>query len=313
VVRPEEKIRGVGERCLAGLADQAWLDRPGYRLEHTLGLALATCGGAGERISNLLHGTWLGHPLHPLLTSLPTGAVATTLALDLAAAIPKHKPGLRAASRFSLGVGVVGSVAAAVTGLHDWQHTQEQSRRIGLVHGALNTAGTGLYVLSLLDRRRGRLVRGVGASTLGYGLTLASGYLGASLVYRLGVGVDRSGARMRTRGWTPLLAAAALEAGAPQRVEVAGVGLVLFRDGNSVLAVGEWCPHLAAPMSDGRIDRGRIVCPWHGSRFEPATGQVVRGPATAPLPCYPTRVRDGMIEVRGSTAAAFGSGKGDGR
>jgi len=200
-----------------------------------------------------------------------------------------------------------------VTGLHDWQHTQEQSRQIGLVHGALNTAGTGLYVLSWLDRRRGRLVRGVGASTLGYGLTLASGYLGASLVYRLGVGVDQSGARMRTRGWTPLLAAAALEAGAPQRVEVAGVGLVLFRDGNSVLAVGEWCPHLAAPMSDGWIDRGRIVCPWHGSRFEPATGQVVRGPATAPLPCYPTRVRDGTIEVRGSTTAALGSGKGDGR
>lgn len=126
------------------------------------------------------------------------------------------------------------------------------------MHGALNTAGTGLYVLSWLDRRRGRLVRGVGASTLGYGLTLASGYLGASLVYRLGVGVDQSGARMRTRGWTPLLAAAALEAGAPQRVEVAGVGLVLFRDGNRASSRSEsgartWRPRcrMAGLTADG--------------------------------------------------------------
>jgi hypothetical protein len=27
---------------------------------------------------------------------------------------------------------------------------------------------------------------------------------------------------------------------------------------------------------------------------------VQRGPATAPLPCYPTRVREGVIEVRGT-------------
>jgi nitrite reductase/ring-hydroxylating ferredoxin subunit len=57
---------------------------------------------------------------------------------------------------------------------------------------------------------------------------------------------------------------------------------------------------MGAPMADGWIDRGRVVCPWHGSAFEPATGQVQRGPATAPLPCYPTRVRKGVIEVRGT-------------
>jgi len=66
-----------------------------------------------------------------------------------------------------------------------------------------------------------------------------------------------------------------------------------------VLAVGERCPHLGAPMSDGWIDRGRIVCPWHGSRFACPTGEVLRGPATAALPSYPTRVRDGFVEVCG--------------
>jgi nitrite reductase/ring-hydroxylating ferredoxin subunit len=52
-------------------------------------------------------------------------------------------------------------------------------------------------------------------------------------------------------------------------------------------------------MSDGWIDRGRIVCPWHGSRFACGSGDVLRGPATAALPKYPVRIRDGLVEVRG--------------
>ena len=307
---PEERVREVGERVLVTLGRQKWLDRPSYRLEHAVGWVLAACGGAGVRVSNLLYGTWLGHPLHPLVTSLPTGAVATTVALDVASVLPGHGSGLRDASRFTLGVGVIGSLGAAVTGLNDWQHTQEQSRRVGLVHGALNAAATGMYVVSWWDRRGGRHRRGVAGCALGYGITIASGYLGAALVYRSRTGVDRSGARLGIQEWTPVLPTTAVKAGTPQRVEVAGVGLVLFRDGDEVLAVGEHCPHLGAPMSDGWIDRGRLVCPWHGSQFEAASGQVLRGPATAPLPCYLTRVREGTIEVRDSGPNAVGVGTG---
>lgn len=299
--------RELGDRALASLGRQAWLDRPSYRFEHAIGLVMAACGGAGERIGNALHGTWLGHPLHPLLTTVPMGAVATTLALDAASILPGSRPDFREASRFSLGVGIAGNLAAAVTGVNDWQHTQEQSRRVGLVHGALNAAATGLYVLSWWDRRRDRQARGIAASTLGYGITLASGYLGGSLVYRSGTGVDQSGPRLVTPSWTAALASEELEDSAPRRVEVAGVGLVLFRNGRGVIAVGERCPHLSAPMADGWIDRGRIVCPWHGSQFEIDTGKPLRGPATAPLPCYQARVRDGVIEVRDAAPTALWS------
>jgi nitrite reductase/ring-hydroxylating ferredoxin subunit len=102
--------------------------------------------------------------------------------------------------------------------------------------------------------------------------------------------------------WTPVLPVAALN-GEPRRVEIDGVGVVLHRDGDDVLAVGAYCPHLAAPMADGWVDRGRVVCPWHGSRFECQSGEVLKGPATASLPRYPTRIRDGMVEVRGSQGA----------
>jgi len=57
-------------------------------------------------------------------------------------------------------------------------------------------------------------------------------------------------------------------------------------------------------MADGWVDRGRLVCPWHGSWFATESGDVVRGPAAAPLPRYQARVVDGMIEVRSGQGAS---------
>ncbi len=118
-------------RHTATLGRQAWLDRPSYRLEHALTFLFAAMGGRRDRISNLLHGTWLGHPLHPVLTSIPIGAMTTTVAMDAVGALPGRATKLRGASRFALGVGLVGSVGAGVTGLTDWQHTT--NNRVGSV------------------------------------------------------------------------------------------------------------------------------------------------------------------------------------
>ena len=294
-------VRDAGARFVETLARQTWLDRPSYRLEHALMFVFASFGRQRERVSNALHGTWLGHPLHPALTSVPTGAVATSVALDAASLLPGRRGPLRDASRSALAVGIVSSVGAAITGVTDWQHTHEQARRIGLVHGLVNAVATSLYAMSWWDRRRGRHARGMAGSAVGYGLTLGAGYLGGTLVYESGIGVHRSGARLGVDEWTPVLPVSALD-GRPERVEVAGVGVVLYRNGDDVLAVGEHCPHLSAPMADGWIDRGQIVCPWHGSRFACESGMVQRGPATAALPSYPTRVRNGIVEVRGEAA-----------
>jgi nitrite reductase/ring-hydroxylating ferredoxin subunit/uncharacterized membrane protein len=270
----------------------------------------ASFGGARERVTNALHGTWLGHPVHPIVNTVPTGAVATAIALDGVSMLPGSSASLRDASRYALGVGIVGSVAAAVTGVADWQHTHEESRRIGLIHGALNGISTALYVTSWWDRRRGRQLPAMAKSALGYGISACAGYLGGELVYGSGLGVDRSGDRLTTTDWTPVLAVTDLADGESKRVEVHGVGVVLHRTGGEVLAVGEFCPHLGAPMCDGWIDRDMIVCPWHGSRFSPCTGEVLRGPATASLHCYSTRDSRGMIEVRGDAPASAASAKG---
>jgi nitrite reductase/ring-hydroxylating ferredoxin subunit/uncharacterized membrane protein len=294
----EDSVRNVGDRVVAAIGRQKWLDRPSYRFEHALTFGWAAFGRRRERVGNALHGTWLGHPLHPVLSALPTGAMATSVACDAASLLPGRGPQFRDAASSALAVGIVGSIGAAITGVTDWQHTHEQARRVGLVHGLVNTVATGLYAVSWWDRRRGRPVRGMAASAVGYGLTLGAGHLGGALVFGSGIGVNRSGPRLGVDEWTPVLAVTALD-GSPERVEVAGVGLVLHRDGARVLAVGEHCPHLGAPMADGWVDRGQVVCPWHGSRFACGSGAVARGPATAALPSYSTRVRNGFVEVRG--------------
>jgi len=134
------------------------------------------------------------------------------------------------------------------------------------VHGLLNGLATGLYIMSWLDRPRGRHRGGIAISALGYGITVSASFMGGALVFDSGIGVDQSGERLRTADWTPVLPVESLKNGKPQRVEVDGVGPVLCRNGNGeISAFGEFCPHLAAPMTDCWVDRGRLVCPWHGS------------------------------------------------
>lgn len=293
-----------GARVLSSIGRQDWLDRPSYRFEHLLSLMYNALGGSRDRVTNALNGVWLGHPAHPPLASLTTGAIGTTVALDALSLLPgRPRSELRDASRLAsraLGLGILANLGSAVTGVTDWQHTHEQDRRVGLVHGVLNAIATGLYARSWWHRRRGRHLRGIVISALGYGITAGASYLGGALVFESGIGIDRSGPRLRSREWTPVLPIASLRNGTPQRVEVNGVGVVLCQTADGQLAaVGEFCPHLGAPMVDGWVDRGRIVCPWHGSRFAIESGEVLRGPAPAPLPCYQTRLVDGVIEVRG--------------
>ena len=111
---PQRKPK-FGTRVLESLERQQWLDRSSYRLEHALTLAFAAFGRRRELVSNALHGTWLGHPVHPALTAVPTGAVATAMALDAASLLPGQSAAMRDASRLALGVGVIGSLGAG-----DW-------------------------------------------------------------------------------------------------------------------------------------------------------------------------------------------------
>jgi nitrite reductase/ring-hydroxylating ferredoxin subunit len=51
-------------------------------------------------------------------------------------------------------------------------------------------------------------------------------------------------------------------------------------------------------LSDGWLDGDIIECPLHGGQFNVRTGQALGDPVTCDLRRFPTRVRDGRIEVQ---------------
>ena len=49
--------------------------------------------------------------------------------------------------------------------------------------------------------------------------------------------------------------------------------------GGELRAVSARCRHQLADLSKGSLDRdGCLVCPWHGSRYDLDTGEMVEGP-----------------------------------
>jgi Rieske Fe-S protein len=73
--------------------------------------------------------------------------------------------------------------------------------------------------------------------------------------------------------------------------------VVLTRVGGELHAFSATCTHQGCTVSG--VSDGRIVCPCHGSVFDAATGDVVTGPATTPLPPVDVQVSGGEIVLAG--------------
>lgn len=79
-------------------------------------------------------------------------------------------------------------------------------------------------------------------------------------------------------------------------VERTGRILAVFADPHNGLPIvtDARCPHAGAPMQDGWLDGGAVVCPWHRYRFGSQDGICENHPSYR-LPIYPTSMHDGRI------------------
>jgi nitrite reductase/ring-hydroxylating ferredoxin subunit len=62
-------------------------------------------------------------------------------------------------------------------------------------------------------------------------------------------------------------------------VEVKGESIAVFNVDGSYYALEDYCSHAGGPLSEGHLEGQMIICPWHGSCFDVATGIVTCGPA----------------------------------
>lgn len=276
-------------RLAAATGELEALDAPAKRLAKVVRSALP-----GGPVKDVLSGTFLGHPLHPLLTDLPIGSWTSALMLDWVGG-----PESRTGARRLIAAGILAAIPTAAAGYSDWADTEVSSptvRRTGIVHAAANVTALGFFTASYLARRRGRGGRALALT--GAGALAAGGHLGGHLSFAEGVGVNQTAFEEGPGDWTPTVTEDELAAGRPVCARAGDVNVLIVRDGDGIHALDDRCTHRGGPLHEGEVADGCVTCPWHGSRFRLTDGSVERGPASSPQPLYETRVSDGRVEVR---------------
>ncbi|MGH8967120.1 MAG: DUF2231 domain-containing protein, partial [Actinomycetes bacterium] len=163
------------------------------------------------RVKDLLSGTWLGHPAHPLLTDVPIGAWTSALLLDLMGIFGGACTASRRGADTLVAVGVVAALPTTAAGLSDLADEVEDSiLAVGAAHAICNAAAVGLFTASYTSRRRRKRAQGIALSVIGTGVLVASGFLGGHLSYRKGLGVDHNTFEEPIGDWTVVLDAAEL-------------------------------------------------------------------------------------------------------
>jgi nitrite reductase/ring-hydroxylating ferredoxin subunit/uncharacterized membrane protein len=266
------------------------------RIASTVGPAVKSAVGASRTLKNVLHGVWVGHPLHPVLTDLPVGAWSMACIFDVIHAFD-DRPQSAYAADTCVGVGILGALAAAATGLADWSDTFGRPARLGIVHAASNTAALGCYTASFALRKRRRPLATV-LSFAGYAMMTVGAGLGGHLVFGETQGVNHAHADELPTTWLRLLPLDELMDDKPHRAKLRERDIVLVRHEETTYALLDTCAHLGGPLSKGSVDDCSITCPWHGSRFSLDDGHVLDGPATSSQPVFETRVIEGYVEVR---------------
>ncbi len=148
-----------------------------------------------KRPVTVLAGSY-GHPLHPILVTVPIGAWVTSLVFDIASHAVHPSAFLAQGSLWLIAVGTIGAVLAAGAGALDLfaipEHTR--ARRIAVLHACLNLLVTAAYAAGFAWRYKAGHpapvpVGQIALSVASLAVLAVSGFLGGKLAYRYGVRV----------------------------------------------------------------------------------------------------------------------------
>ncbi len=285
-IEPERVLRKIPE-----LPEQA------HRLSRGIHNEVLKGGEPARKAADLLHGQWLGHPLHAALVEATIGAWFLGSVFDWLSLVWRDERVEKCADQL-IDLGNAAAVPTALSGLTDFTTIPEEAMASGATHGLLNACGFVCNLLSAGARKSGWRSLGVLLSTLTAGGLLASAWLGGELTYRYGVGVDKTRKPTGPEDWQPVLNDDELPTDTPKRIEVNGAPVLLYRHEGTIYAMGAVCGHAAGALDEGTFDGTHVTCPLHQSVYEVRDGSVVHSPTLYPEPAYDVRVHEGRIALK---------------
>ena len=100
-----------------------------------------------------------------------------------------------------------------------------------------------------------------------------------------------------TNDWHPVCRLDEIPQGGLLTRIVAGHNVVLSRQGSVVSCFQNACAHLGLEIDGGTVENGVITCPWHGFRYDLATGECLTAPEVQ-LQAHGVKVIGNGVEVR---------------
>ena len=98
--------------------------------------------------------------------------------------------------------------------------------------------------------------------------------------------------------WVNVAPAEELTPGSWQTVDVDGTQIAVFNVNGEYYAIEDVCTHDGGILSGGTVEGDEVECPRHGARFSITSGEALSPPAYDPVPTFPVRVEQGMVQVR---------------
>lgn len=251
-----------------------------------------------------------GHPVHAMLVPFPVAFFTATPVFDVLGWW-KHDFVLEQTAVYCEMAGVLTALAAAVAGVIDYFATvppNSSARTRATWHGLLNVTSVLVFGMALLLRKKEELQIEyvVMLELAGAVMTTIAGWMGGTLLVRNQIGVDHryadagkwseqyintSGARIELKDTEKL------KLNQMRLLVVNGKRYVIGRTEQGLVAFDDFCTHRGGSLADGALICGTVQCPWHGSQFDVATGQLKAGPAKENIRTYPVTLINNSVFV----------------
>ena len=89
-----------------------------------------------------------------------------------------------------------------------------------------------------------------------------------------------------------------------RRVVVNSFFVAVFNAEEGLYAIGDVCPHMGGPLSDGDVAATTVSCPLHARKIEMKTGEVKNDDLSRVL-TFPAKVEEGKVLIDTETLYAL--------